>query len=401
MLRELAELTLLDEARPAVVPRARLRERGAGDRRAGDRSRPAHRRRARSRSRASARAPPTRSASCSRRAGWRSSRTLRGKHPRERGRAAAHPGPRAEGGAGGCAPSSACSRSTTCAARSPSTGCAGSRGFGAKSEEKLAQALARLDAEGPVDRTPISVALPLATRIVERLREVPGVTHASYCGSLRRFSETIGDVDIVVAASEPGAGHGGARLDERGRARARARRREDERRHPPRDAGRPARRGAAPARRGAPLLHRLEGPQHQAPPARARPRPHAERVRALRDRRRPRRRERDRGADLRGARPALHPAGAARGRRRDRGRRGRAAPAADRRGGRRLPRAHLALGRRALDARGGGRRRRRARLPRARDHRSRRGHAARASAARPCSSSARRCARCRPSSATR
>ena len=77
----------------------------------------------------------------------------------------------------------------------------GLTGFGAKSEEKLAEALARLDAQGSVDRTPISVALPLATRIVERLREVPGVTHASYCGSLRRFSETIGDIDIVVAAT--------------------------------------------------------------------------------------------------------------------------------------------------------------------------------------------------------
>ena len=79
----------------------------------------------------------------------------------------------------------------------------GLAGFGAKSEEKLARALARLAAEGAVDRTPISVALPLATRIVERMLEVPGVAHASYCGSLRRFSETIGDVDIVVAASEP------------------------------------------------------------------------------------------------------------------------------------------------------------------------------------------------------
>jgi DNA polymerase (family 10) len=80
----------------------------------------------------------------------------------------------------------------------------GLAGFGQKSEEKLAQALARLDAQGPVERTPISVALPLATRIVERMLAVPGVTHASYCGSLRRFLETIGDVDIVVAASEPG-----------------------------------------------------------------------------------------------------------------------------------------------------------------------------------------------------
>src|SRR5262245_41153924 len=76
-------------------------------------------------------------------------------------------------------------------------------GFGAKSEEKLTRAIQRLDAQGEVGRTPISVALPLATRIVARLREVPGVSHASYCGSLRRFAETIGDVDLVVAARDP------------------------------------------------------------------------------------------------------------------------------------------------------------------------------------------------------
>lgn len=79
------------------------------------------------------------------------------------------------------------------------------KGFGQKSEEKLSHALARLAAQGAIDRTPISVALPLATRVVARMLEVPGVTHASYCGSLRRFSETVGDIDIVVAAasSEP------------------------------------------------------------------------------------------------------------------------------------------------------------------------------------------------------
>ena len=80
----------------------------------------------------------------------------------------------------------------------------GLKGFGVKSEEKLAHALARLDEQGPVDRTPISVALPLAERIVARMLDVPGVTHASYCGSLRRFAETIGDVDVVVASPEPG-----------------------------------------------------------------------------------------------------------------------------------------------------------------------------------------------------
>jgi DNA polymerase (family X) len=74
-------------------------------------------------------------------------------------------------------------------------------GFGKKSEEKLALALSKLDEQGVIDRTPVSVALPLANRIVARLLEVPGVSHASYCGSLRRFSETVGDIDIIVAAS--------------------------------------------------------------------------------------------------------------------------------------------------------------------------------------------------------
>ncbi len=78
------------------------------------------------------------------------------------------------------------------------------KGLGDKAEEKLSQALARLEEQGAIDRTPISVALPLAERIVARMLEVPGVTHASYCGSLRRFCETVGDVDVVVAASAPG-----------------------------------------------------------------------------------------------------------------------------------------------------------------------------------------------------
>ena len=113
---------------------------------------------------------------------------LRAEAPGERRRAAAHPGARAEGGAEAPRASSACSRSTICARRWPSTSSAALKGFGEKSEEKLAHALARLDAQGPLDRTPISVALPLAERIVARMLEVPGVTHASYCGSLRRFS---------------------------------------------------------------------------------------------------------------------------------------------------------------------------------------------------------------------
>jgi DNA polymerase (family 10) len=74
------------------------------------------------------------------------------------------------------------------------------KGFGEKSEEKLARSLARLDEQGATTRTPLSVALPLANRIVARMLEVDGVTHASACGSVRRFAETIGDVDVVVVA---------------------------------------------------------------------------------------------------------------------------------------------------------------------------------------------------------
>jgi len=80
----------------------------------------------------------------------------------------------------------------------------GLKGFGIKSEEKLAHTLARMAEQG-ADRTPISVALPLAERIVARLKEVPGVTFAGYCGSLRRFSETIGDIDVVVASTDANA----------------------------------------------------------------------------------------------------------------------------------------------------------------------------------------------------
>lgn len=78
----------------------------------------------------------------------------------------------------------------------------GLKGFGEKYEQKLAKAIERLEQEGSLDRTPISVALPHATRLVGELAQVPGVTYAGYCGSLRRFSETVGDIDIVVAASD-------------------------------------------------------------------------------------------------------------------------------------------------------------------------------------------------------
>ena len=51
-------------------------------------------------------------------------------------------------------------------------------------------------------RTPISRALPAAERIMAALREqCPGVTQLVPAGSLRRFEETVGDIDLVCTAS--------------------------------------------------------------------------------------------------------------------------------------------------------------------------------------------------------
>lgn len=75
-------------------------------------------------------------------------------------------------------------------------------GLGATSEAKISKAIERLGLSGKDRRTPIADALPLATRLVETLRELPEVSDVQHCGSLRRFSETIGDIDITVASDD-------------------------------------------------------------------------------------------------------------------------------------------------------------------------------------------------------
>lgn len=78
-------------------------------------------------------------------------------------------------------------------------------GLGPASEAKMAKAIERLGLTGKDRRTPIADALPLAERLVADLRALDGVTDVAYCGSLRRFSETIGDIDITVAATTESA----------------------------------------------------------------------------------------------------------------------------------------------------------------------------------------------------
>ncbi len=75
-------------------------------------------------------------------------------------------------------------------------------GLGAKSEEKIAKSIERLGLHGKDRRTPIIKVLPVARDLVDTISAIPGVERAEYCGSLRRFRETIGDVDIVAAATD-------------------------------------------------------------------------------------------------------------------------------------------------------------------------------------------------------
>lgn len=77
------------------------------------------------------------------------------------------------------------------------------KGFGEKSEQRIREAIARMEREGALTRTSIAIALPHAERLVAELSQVRGVVFAGYCGSLRRFSETVGDIDIVVASTDP------------------------------------------------------------------------------------------------------------------------------------------------------------------------------------------------------
>lgn len=57
------------------------------------------------------------------------------------------------------------------------------------------QALRRKD-----QRIPIGEALPIVEEILGALRSIPGVKNLTYAGSLRRFRETLGDIDLMGTA---------------------------------------------------------------------------------------------------------------------------------------------------------------------------------------------------------
>jgi len=76
----------------------------------------------------------------------------------------------------------------------------GLKGFGAKTEANIRTGLERL--QESTARVPVNVALDLAETILDRLAARPEVLRSASAGSLRRMAETIGDVDLLVAAEE-------------------------------------------------------------------------------------------------------------------------------------------------------------------------------------------------------
>lgn len=79
----------------------------------------------------------------------------------------------------------------------------GLRGFGEKTEERILQGIATLEAKG--ERTLLGEALPIAEAYFEYLRSAKSLDRISIAGSLRRGKETVGDIDIVVGDDEPAA----------------------------------------------------------------------------------------------------------------------------------------------------------------------------------------------------
>lgn len=75
--------------------------------------------------------------------------------------------------------------------------------MGEKAVAKIEESIAL--AEQGSQRLNIGLATPIAERIVEHLKKVRGVKHVACAGSARRGRETVGDLDILVTATDPGA----------------------------------------------------------------------------------------------------------------------------------------------------------------------------------------------------
>jgi DNA polymerase (family 10) len=75
-------------------------------------------------------------------------------------------------------------------------------GFGKRSQEKILEAIRDLRSHS--GRFKLSQALAAAEQLTAYLSQVPGIGQMVPAGSLRRWRETVGDLDILITCADPG-----------------------------------------------------------------------------------------------------------------------------------------------------------------------------------------------------
>ncbi len=131
------------------------------------------------------------------------------------------------------------------------------KGLGPKVEENVLAELERMgDAEAPSGRLLLSAVRPVAEELAAALREHPAARQVEVAGSVRRWTETCKDIDLIATAEEPTAALPPPRRApadrRRGNTRAQRRPRPDPQRRLGRPADRPPRGLRQPARSTSP-----------------------------------------------------------------------------------------------------------------------------------------------------
>lgn len=74
-------------------------------------------------------------------------------------------------------------------------------GFGEKSVQNIREALTRIKKNS--NRLPIEAVMPVVVRLLAYMQDSSACERVTYAGSLRRFEDTIGDVDLLATSNKP------------------------------------------------------------------------------------------------------------------------------------------------------------------------------------------------------
>jgi DNA polymerase (family 10) len=75
--------------------------------------------------------------------------------------------------------------------------------MGEKTAQNILQQIKAFRKKKSEKRIPLGVALPIADSILSALKQVSGLRNLTIAGSLRRFRDTIGDIDILGTSDNP------------------------------------------------------------------------------------------------------------------------------------------------------------------------------------------------------